>query len=105
MSLFADDCVIYLSGNNWASIYRKMQTDFNAVIEWTFRNSLRLNHSKTKAMVFSTRSRLSTLDRDIKFKMNGFDIEFVKSYSYLGIILDDSMPLIPLVKDIKKENV
>ena len=34
--------------------------------------------------------------------MNGFNIEFVKSYCYLGITLDDTMYLIPLVKDIKK---
>ena len=102
MSLFADDCVIYLSGNNWASVHQKIQQDFEAITEWTFRNSLRLNVGKTKAMVFSTRNRLSYLDRDIKFNMTGFDIEFVRSYSYLEIILDDTMSLIPLTKDVKK---
>ena len=45
MSLFADDCVLYLSGNNWLNVQRKIQTDVNAFIEWTHRNSLRLNPS------------------------------------------------------------
>ena len=36
--LFADDCVIYLSGNNWENIHRKIQMDFDAIIEWTLHN-------------------------------------------------------------------
>ena len=36
MSLFADDCVMYLSGNNWNVIQRRMQRDFESVIDWTF---------------------------------------------------------------------
>ena len=55
-------------------------------------------------MVFSTRHRLSALDPRIKFSMNGYDIEFVRSFSYLGIILDEIMSLIPLIKDVKKKN-
>ena len=102
MSLFADDCIMFLSGNNWMSVCRKMQHDLDAVVDWTFRNNLRLNHSKTKAMVFSTRNRLSTISKDVLFSMNGYGIEFVRNYSYLGIVLDETMSLIPLLKDIKK---
>ena len=43
MSLFADDCVIHLLGNNWSTIKRRIQQDFDAIIEWSFRNNLRLN--------------------------------------------------------------
>ena len=57
VSLFADDCVIYLSGNNWPNIHRKMQFDFDSNIKWTFRNNLRLNHGKTKAIIFGPRGR------------------------------------------------
>ena len=58
MSLFADDCVLYFPGNNWLSVHRKIQLDFDAIIEWTFRNNLRLNPGKIKAMI---------LDRGIDF--------------------------------------
>ena len=61
MSLFADDCVIHLLGHNWSTIKRRIQQDFDAIIEWSFRNNLRLNHGKTKAIIFGTRSRLSNL--------------------------------------------
>ena len=59
MSLFADDCVLYLSGNNWQTIHHKMQRDFDAIIEWTYRNNLRLNHRKTKGMILGSRNKLS----------------------------------------------
>ena len=61
MSLFADDCVMYLSGNNWSTVHRKIQSDFDAIIEWTFKNNLRLNPGKTKAIMFGTRSRLANV--------------------------------------------
>ena len=61
MSLFADDCVIHLLGNNWSMVKRRIQRDFDAIIEWSFRNNLRLNHGKTKAIIFGTRSGLSNL--------------------------------------------
>ena len=32
ISLFADDCIIYLSGNNWDNIHRKKQIDFDAKV-------------------------------------------------------------------------
>ena len=102
MTLFADDCVIYLSGNNWHDVQRMLQADFDAIIEWTFWNSLRLNHGKTKAIIFGSRNRLSKLENAESFNMCGRKIGFVKSHAYLGIQLDASMTLFPLVKDIKK---
>ena len=44
MTLFADDCVhvMYFSGNNWDTIQAKIRSDFDTVVEWTFRNNLRL---------------------------------------------------------------
>ena len=46
MSLIADDCVMFLSGNNWNAIHNRMQSDFEAVIDWTLCNNLRLNQKK-----------------------------------------------------------
>ena len=102
MSLFADDCVMFLSGNNWDIIQRRIQSDFDAVIDWTLRNSLRLNQSKTKAMIFTTRSRLTSLNDPTPFRYFREKIAFVKNHIYLGVTLDNSMSLIPLLKNIKK---
>ena len=103
MSLFADECVLYLSGNNWDIIRRKIQSDFESVIEWTLCNNLRLNQSKTKAMIFGSRYRLSNLVEPTPLKMSGDVVNFVKHYSYLGIMLDSVMSLSPLVKSVKKK--
>ena len=102
MSLFADDCVMFLSGNNWDIIQRRIQSDFDAVIDWTLHNSLRLNQAKTKAMIFSTRSRLTSLNDPTPFRYFRERIAFVKNHIYLGVTLDNSMSLIPLLKNIKK---
>ena len=63
MSLFADDCVMHLSGNNWNVIQRRMQRDFESVIliALTFCNNLRLNQDKTNAIIFGSRFRLSNI--------------------------------------------
>ena len=98
MSLFADDCVIYLASNNWNNKQRKMQMDFEAIIEWTFRNNLRLNHGKTKAIIFGSQNRLSNLDNPRPFTMLGYDISFVQHHLYLGIMVDSVMSLGPLLK-------
>ena len=43
MTIFPDDCVMYLSGNNWNTVHRKIQSNFEAVVDWTFRNNLKPN--------------------------------------------------------------
>ena len=67
MSLFADDCVMYLSGNNWNVIHRRLQRDFDAVIDWTLRNHLRLNQEKTKAIIFGSRFKLAHMNEPTRF--------------------------------------
>ena len=102
MSLFADDCVLYLVGNNWLPVSRKIQTDFDAILEWTYRNNLRLNPNKTKAMIFGPRNKLACIVRPKSFFAGNNEIGFVKQHLFLGIMLDSIMSLTPLTKDIKK---
>ena len=105
MTLFADDCVMYLSGNNWSNLQERIQCDFDAVIDWTYRYNLRLNHDKTKAMIFSSRNKMSKLYNPKQFTMNNYKIVFVHNYNYLGVTIDDVMSLVPLVKSLKKTHI
>ena len=91
MLLFADDCVMYLTGNNWNEINRRMQCDFDAVIDWTLKNNLRLNHAKTFAMIFSTCNRLARIEEPRPFIIGNNVVRFVKIQMYLGITLDVTM--------------
>ena len=68
---------MFLSSNNWDIIQRRIRIDFEAVIDWMFRNSLRLNRAKTKAIIFSTRCRLSILESPTHFSYMGNTIGFV----------------------------
>ena len=45
ITMFADDCVLYYSGNNWNNIHVVLQREFDNFLAWTMKNSLRLNTS------------------------------------------------------------
>ena len=61
LSMYADDCVLYLSGNNWDLMRQKMQEDLNCFEHWGELNNLHLNVKKTKLLFIPTRSKLNRL--------------------------------------------
>ena len=61
ISMFADDCILYISGNNWSSIHAKLQMDLTAFVNWSSDNALVLNVSKTKTVIFGNRHKLSKI--------------------------------------------
>ena len=103
LSMFADDCMLYYTGNNWKTIFDIVQLDLNCFVEWTTNNMLRLNTTKTQAMIVGTRSRLSKIINPEPFKIHANDVKYVKSYNYLGIVLDSGQ--VPLCKNMEKRVV
>ena len=97
ISLFADDCILYLDGNNWPLIIDKIQQDLFQIEKWCHANALSINASKTKSMILGARSRLNCIDYERKFRLDNNSITFVKQFTYLGIILDTEMTLKPLL--------
>ena len=59
--MFADDCIIYQSGNTWDTVQSKLQFDLNNIIKWTESNFLTLNRDKTQPMIIGSRFKLSKL--------------------------------------------
>ena len=102
ISMFADDCVLYYSANNWQNIQNVMQKELDNFVEWTTKHSLSLNESKTQAMIVGTRKKLSKVMSPTIFIINGKQVKFVKQYNYLGIILDNELTLTALYKSIEK---
>ena len=102
ISMFADDCVMYMTGNNCNNVHAIIQAELDAFVNWFNMNGLKLNTSKTKAMIISTHARLKNLDLVPEFKINNKSVQYVKQYNYLGVILDNEMSLCPLLKNIKK---
>ena len=98
LTLFADDCVIYFSGNIWKNVFDILQSDLNNVSTWLLDNGLRLNTAKTKALIIGSRSKLNFIKDPTLFVSNNCQIDFITQYDYLGTIFDSDMSLLPLYK-------
>ena len=105
ISMFTDDYILYLCGNNWNVIHHVMQRELNNFSEWTVKNNFSLNDSKTQSMIVGNRNKLSKIATPELFCVGGKIIKFVKRYNYLGVILDSEMSLDPLCKNIEKRVV
>ena len=97
-----NDCVLYMTGNNWPTIRETFQTEVNNFVDWTMKNNLRLNEDKTQAMLVGTRTKLSHVIDPAPLEINGKHVKFVKQYNYLGIILDNELTLKPMYKNVEK---
>ena len=93
--MYADDCVLYLSGNNWESVRRKIQDDLDCFEHWGELNNFHLNVKKTKLLLVGTRARLARLVDITLLRLYNRDVDIVRQYDYLGIILDSEMSLCP----------
>ena len=100
--MFADDCMLYYSGNNWNTVYAVLQSDLDRFVNWTSENMLRLNSSKTQAMIVGNRNNILKIKDPEPLRILGRNIKYVKKCNYLGIILDSEMTLTPLCKNIQK---
>ena len=100
--MFVDDCIIYQSGDTWDTVQSNLQFDLNNIIKWTESNFLTLNRDKTQSMIIGLRFKLSKWHAPKEITINGEKVNFVKQYSYLGILLDNEMFLQPMLKQVKK---
>ena len=103
ISMFADDCVLYTSGNNWNIVRLKLQQALDSFVNWTVLNALSLNILKTKAVIFGNRHKLSRLKNPDCLIINNENLAFVKKYNYLGIPLDAEMNLEWLYKCVDRK--
>ena len=81
-------------------LYYKNELD--VFIDWTTKNNLPLNESKTQAMIVGSRRKILKILDPEPLLIYGKNIKFVKQYNYLGIILDSELTLLPLYKNIEK---
>ena len=100
--MYADDCVLYLSGNNWSTIRNKIQEDLDCFEHWGELNNLHLNVRKTKMLIVGSDTRLKKLQSPRPIRVYDSDVLFVSQYNYLGVILDSKMTLKPFYNQVKK---
>uniref|UniRef100_A0A8K9XH44 Reverse transcriptase domain-containing protein n=1 Tax=Oncorhynchus mykiss TaxID=8022 RepID=A0A8K9XH44_ONCMY len=100
--LYADDTILYTSGPSLDTVLTTLQASFNA-IQLSFRGlQLLLNTSKTKCMLFNRSlpapARLSNITT-----LDGFDLEYVDNYKYLGVWLDCKLSFQTHIKHLQSK--
>lgn len=93
VQLFADDTAVKYRAKSLEQLRRDIQHDLTLISEWLTNNKLKANSEKTKFMVFSKSERGATqIDQfDFLISLNEKRIQRVRSYEYLGVVIDDKM--------------
>ena len=85
--LYADDTVIYCSGEQIVENGNKLQQSLNSLYGWCNRNKLTININKTKVMTFGSRKFIKQ-HISPALKIGDTPLENVSTFKYLGVILD-----------------
>ena len=80
---FADDLAFVITNDTMDGAMERMQDAIERLEEWCREAKLYLQPIKTKAMCFTKK-----LDNSPRLFLNNEEIEVVKSYKYLGMVLD-----------------
>ena len=88
--VYADDTTLFTSLNVKSQNYnsRHLNDELCAISTWLKLNKLSLNVNKTKAMLFRTPQKQVNPPELV---IDGLLIEFVSSFSFLGIIVDENL--------------
>ena len=91
---YADDTVIYVSGNYSESIQKKLNVDILEVHKWLTDNDLSLNlkRGKTETMIFGTVTRVKKA-ASLNMLIKGTSINQTSSYKNLEPHLDSTLAL------------
>ena len=88
ITLFADDMLLYRVINN-AQDFEVVHQEINDVGDWVVSNNLCLNAGKCKFMVIS---RLKSRGTQVPtLEHNGYQLENVLEYKYLGVTLTSNL--------------
>ena len=90
VKLYADDTVLYQSGENCRDAMDKLQYSMNTFANWCSANVLSINVKKTKLMAFGSRSKVKRCKNAV-IKLNGDKVKMVPSFKYLGVTLDPTL--------------
>ena len=88
--LYADNTVIYCSGNNQHQIKQNLQADLNKFNSWCKGYKLTINTKKSNIVSFGTKKRLAKFHNPILY-LNNEKLDRVSYYKYLGVYMDSTL--------------
>ena len=100
--MYADDCILYTTGNTWNQVHACLQRGLNGFDEWCHKSSTVLNISKSKCLLIASRNKLCNINYELKLQIRNTSLDFVKKFVYLGVYLDSEMLIQPLMSHVKK---
>ena len=91
-NLFADDAMIYASGDSVSEVQRKLQSCLNNISSWYRENRQKINSDKSKVMLVGSKAQLKSLNVDA-FILNyeGMSLELVENAKYLGMTINSDI--------------
>ena len=90
--MYADDTTISVSGASKEELESKLNTVLKEVYDWTVKNKLLMNLTKTKVMMIGSNQRCSNLpDKNLNVKLNEATIECVHETKCLGVTIDSHL--------------
>lgn len=87
VALFADDTMFYAHNKNYKYAVARLQRQIDLASDWMTKWRLKVNVTKTVAMVFG----LTTTNQTMKLVLQGQTIDWSTHAKYLGVILDQKL--------------
>jgi hypothetical protein len=94
--MYADDTVLYYAHKDVKIIEQKLTEDMSRLSEWFENNELivSLKKGKTECMLFGTGRNLSkNKEHELNIMYNNTVVNYTTSYTYLGVLLDQTLNL------------
>lgn len=102
--LYADDVVLYFTGENLTSITNILQADLDKIQQWSINNGLAINASKTKALLVGGRHKIqNNSDGRKEFMIDQKPLEWVNCFSYLGLLIDETLSFNPAIEQMHRK--
>lgn len=86
-SIFADDKLMYTSSFRIGAICKRLQRAFDANKRYFHKWKIRLNNSKSEAIIFTRRRPALTES----INCGNFELSWLKKVKYLGVVLDQKL--------------
>lgn len=89
--LYADDVVLYQSGNDISEIKATLRSDLDMIYQWSTCNLLSINPQKTKSLMVGWKFEINNTDKGGKLLVGTDPLEWVNSFCYLGLEIDENL--------------
>ena len=88
-NMFADDTIIYSSGQSISEIQSKLQMAIDSVIPWYESNRLAVNTEKFSVMLIGKKTQIR--DKNLNIYINSVQVNETNCTKYLGLFIDNTL--------------